>query len=655
MGQGRIGGVAAMLCIVMSLAACGGGGSNDVPAPTLTLTSGAPNGQAVEGGAAVMISLAGATPASGAVTWSLSPSIGALSGTSATGAQYTPPAIGELSVPTVITISATPINGSGAALQFTITLVPFSVVSRSPAAGDRVDVSVQPAIQFTRALAPAPSASSASLASPVAAVPVDVAASGATLTLSPKSGLVWGGHYTVSLSSGIASAVGQALAPFAFSFDVAAPSWSTPAQLAASTFTTGTPVVAFDASGHAFAVWMQDTDGTGTWNIQAARFDLATRTWSARVALHAGPHAQASPVVATDAAGNAIAAWSEDSGNNVYNIYASRFTAAQGSWGPATLIQTVSDQTGAAAQVAMDSAGNGAVVWQQYTGIGVDLAVYAARFDVSTAAWHAAIQLNGGTSAGNPQVAFDASGNAIALWEQTSTAAVAQIAAARWSKSAGQWAAPQLVQTSTLQGSNPQLDVAADGKATAVWTQSEANGTLTVQASRFATATGAWSPPQALSPATGINGGNWPQARSDPGGNVIVLWQQYRGNNTYSIDAARYDSTSGQWSTPVHIETLMPASFVNPFASAPTLVVDAAGNATATWTHDVGGVVFNAFQARFDSHLGTWGPAGPLSGSVAVADRVYTTVDSHGDVLAAWGVRDVFNFQTPWWALLAGQ
>src|SRR5205085_51863 len=159
----------------------------------------------------------------------------------------------------------------------------------------------------------------------------------------------WGGHYTVSLTSGITSAVGQPLTPVAYSFDVAAPSWSTPVQLAVSTFTAGTPVVAFDSSGHAFGVWMQDTDGVGTWNV------------------------------------------------------------------------------------------------------------HAARFDVSTATWKPALQLDGGSGASNPQVAFDASGNAIAVWEQASAGAVAQIAVARWSPSSGQWGAPQLVQTSTLRGSNPQL------------------------------------------------------------------------------------------------------------------------------------------------------------------------------------------------------
>jgi|UPI0006470C8C hypothetical protein len=408
-----------------------------------------------------------------------------------------------------------------------------------------------------------------------------------------------------------------------------------------------------NTSGHGFAAWQQDTDGTGTWNIQAARFDVGTHAWSSSVALHPGNRSQSAPAITTNATGNAIAAWTENTGNFVFNVYAARFVAAQGIWGPATLIQTVSGQTAQSPRVVLDADGNGTVAWQQYSGPDLNLAIYAARFDAGSGSWKSAVQLDPGTGANNPQLALDASGNAFAIWEQASNNAVAQIAAARWSQSSGAWDAAQVVQSSTLRGSNPQIAVAPNGDATIVWTQTEANGTLTIQASRRKAGTGAWSTPIALTPATGVNGGNWPQAQADPAGNVIVLWYQYRGNGLYSVDAARLDPATGQWSAPVQVEALQPV-FTNPFAWAPTLVIDAAGNATATWGRDVGNSVYNAFQARFDSHTRTWSPASPLSGSASVPDRIFMAVDARGDVLATWGVRDIYAFQTPWWALLTG-
>jgi Bacterial Ig-like domain len=651
----KIARVAAMMCVAAALAACGGGGGDaPAPAPALAMTSDALSREAVEGSSPIAVSLTGVTTASGAVTWGLSPTVGTLSGTSASGAVYTPPGIGSLTAPTVVTITATPARGSAATLQFTITLVPFDVAGTTPAAGDNVDVTVQPTVQFTRAIAPAPSASSATLASPVAAVPVGLAASGATLTLSPATPLVWGGHYTISLTSDVVSSVGQALAPTSFSFDVAAPVWRAPAQLAASTFTAGTPFVAMNKSGQGFAVWQQDTDGTGTWNIQASRFNLGTRAWSSPVALHAGSHAQVAPVVATDVTGNAIAAWSEDDGNFTYNVYAARFAAAQGSWGPATLIQTVLGETAQSPQVVMDADGNGMVVWQQYTGPSLSMAVYAARFDASSESWASAVQLDSGTGARGPQVALDASGNAFAVWEQASAGSLGQVASARWSRSSGAWSAAQVIQPSTLSGGNAQLAVAPNGDATVVWTQLESNGTITIQAARRSASSGAWSTPVALTPATGASSGRWPQAQADPAGNVIALWYQHQGAGVYSVDAARFDAASGQWSAPAHIETLQTALSYSPYSWAPSLVVDAAGNATAAWARDDGSGVHNAFQARFDSHTVQWSVPGSLSGSVNVPDRVFTAVDAQGSVLVTWGVRDEYLFQTPWWTLLTG-
>ncbi len=209
--------------------------------------------------------------------------------------------------------------------------------------------------------------------------------------------------------------------------------------------------------------------------------------------------------------------------------------------------------------------------------------------------------------------------------------ATVQIAASRWSQSSGAWSAAQVIQPSTLRGSNPQIAVAPNGDATVVWTQAEPNGTLTIQASRRRSVTGSWSEPVALTPATGANGGNWPQAQADPAGNVLALWYQYQGAGVYSLDAARYDVASGKWGSTVHIETLPPNFGFNPFASAPTLVIDAAGNATAVWSRDDGsGGALNAFQARFDIHTGAWSAASSLSGSVSIPDRVFLAVDAQG-------------------------
>src|SRR5690606_34914802 len=99
------------------------------------------------------------------------------------------------------------------------------------------------------------------------------------------------------------------------------------------------------------------------------------------------------------------------------NIWANRYVVGSG-WGTATLIET--DNTGPARnpQVAVDSAGNAIAVWQQSDG--TRDSIWANRYVVGTG-WETAtlIETDDTGAAESPQVAVDATGNAIAVWQQS--------------------------------------------------------------------------------------------------------------------------------------------------------------------------------------------------------------------------------------------
>jgi hypothetical protein len=249
---------------------------------------------------------------------------------------------------------------------------------------------------------------------------------------------------------------------------------------------------------------------------------------------------------------------------------------------------------------------------------------------------------------------MDGAGNVIAVWAQASNGSVApQIVVARWDVATGQWNAPQIVQTSTLRGSSPQLNVSPNGDATVAWSQTTAAASVVIDVVQLSRTTGLWTAPQLVSPATGS--ANWPQVKADPGGNVTVLWQQSLGNFTYSMSASRYNATTQTWGAAVAIDTLSNYLF-NPFGWAPTMTVDAGGNLTAAWLQgDGSGAAPAVYAARYDGKAASWGVPRQLNGTAwAAAGGVSTTVDEHGNVLASWGVQDAFSFVTPLWALLTG-
>src|SRR5438477_9692195 len=117
-----------------------------------------------------------------------------------------------------------------------------------------------------------------------------------------------------------------------------------------------------------------------------------------------------------DSYGNAVTVWMQYDGVR-YNIWANRYTAGSG-WGTATLIET--DDAGSAfdPQVAINANGDAVAVWQQYDGVRYN--AWANRYTAGSG-WGAAtlIETDNGSVATRPHIAMDGNGNAIAVWPQS--------------------------------------------------------------------------------------------------------------------------------------------------------------------------------------------------------------------------------------------
>ncbi|MGC2166119.1 MAG: hypothetical protein WA632_08920, partial [Gallionella sp.] len=171
------------------------------------------------------------------------------------------------------------------------------------------------------------------------------------------------------------------------------------------------PQIAVDADGNALAVWQQ-YDGTRN-NIWANRY-TAGAGWGTAELIETDTGDAGEPQIAIDAGGNALAVWEQNDGTH-YNILANRYTAGAG-WGTAEPIET--DDTGDAyiPKIAFGSSGNALAVWQQYDG--TRDSIWANRY--TTGGWGTAglIETDNAGNASYPQIAFDTSGNALAVWYQ---------------------------------------------------------------------------------------------------------------------------------------------------------------------------------------------------------------------------------------------
>jgi hypothetical protein len=133
---------------------------------------------------------------------------------------------------------------------------------------------------------------------------------------------------------------------------------------------------------------------------------------------------QGSPIVAADPSGNAYAVWEDWRGGCDPDIYSS-YRLSGGAWSANV---RVNDDAGAEFQeepfVAVDARGNAYAVWHDYRNGDYDPDIY---FSCRSAAgsWSANVRVNDDAVSAwqfNPAQAVDPGGNAYALWEDTRTA-----------------------------------------------------------------------------------------------------------------------------------------------------------------------------------------------------------------------------------------
>jgi hypothetical protein len=199
------------------------------------------------------------------------------------------------------------------------------------------------------------------------------------------------------------------------------------------------------------------------------------------------------PQVSEDSSGNSLMIWTRFDGTNLR--VQTRFRAANGTWSPTATIST-EGRDAYEPQVAFDPSGNAIAVWTQYNG--AHSRTHAAFRPVGGSFGGVQAISPSGQDAVAPQISIDSTGKAIAVWYAFDGTTDRVLAAVR--PAAGTFGSAQTISAPGVEAYEPMIATGpnADANAAAVWTGSDGANTR-VQSSRRRDVTG-YPRPKGASP-----------------------------------------------------------------------------------------------------------------------------------------------------------
>ena len=329
----------------------------------------------------------------------------------------------------------------------------------------------------------------------------------------------------VMLLAGVSSALGT---------------FSSPVNLSATGGHPDGAQIAIGADGAATAVWSRST-GSNTV-IQAATRATGSASFASPVNVSVGGGSGYVPQIAISPDGAATAVWQELN-SGTYVIKAATRAAGSGSFDTPVAL-SLGGPSVSYPQIAIGSDGAATVVWArggtiQATTRAAGSSGFDTPVDVSAA---------GGTAT-SPQIAFAPDGSATAVWARSNGSNYIVQAATRAAGSAS-FDTPVDLSLVGQTAQNPQMALGSDGAATVVWSRRNGGGTKIIQAATRAAGSATFGTPVDLS-ADGRNA-LYPQIAIAPDGAATAVWERTNGTNVI-IQAATRAAGSASFDTPVDL------------------------------------------------------------------------------------------------------
>jgi hypothetical protein len=335
--------------------------------------------------------------------------------------------------------------------------------------------------------------------------------------------------------------------------------------------------------------------------------------------------------IAVDEQGDAMAVWQSEDGKleggvSSYEVRTA-FRPAGGAWQAPERLSPYG-QSADEANVAFDAHGDAFAVWEAYSR---NVPEGDAHFSIQAAfrpaggTWQAPVDLSPVEAPGgeHPWLAVDARGDAMVTWNRG--AGPVQQA---FRPAGGAWQASVDLTQGNAEGDFSQVAFDKQGDALAMW---QGGGGLQ---SVFMLAGGTWQPPATVGSEL-VAGSDF---AIDGRGDAVAVWDSWtEGFLSHRVVQAAFRPAGGEWQTPVDLsEDLSENWRWEPYE--PQVAIDEQGDALVVWSRGYGesGGVMSGFKPSG----GAWqapvelSPPGTSDGDAQVA------FDGQGNALAVWDGED---------------
>ena len=297
-------------------------------------------------------------------------------------------------------------------------------------------------------------------------------------------------------------------------------------------------------------------------------------------------------------------------------MIAQRYSVGADSWAPLAFAPGLTSN--ATPDVAFNAAGDAIGVFQNSNSI-------VANYYTAGGVFAGVTGIENSTdTAQEPAIQFDAAGNAIAIWRQQDLSSGYHVWANRYVPGAD-WLGEVQVENISGDVSAPRIAMDAAGNAIAVWQKVGVNGN-NVWSSRFDIASGRWSAAPELLETDDTGGALNADVAADPAGNAIAIWRQFDGarNRVY---VNHYNAGVG-WSGATALEN----NTGN--ARDTAIAMDANGAAVAAWTQDDNNAI-HVYARRYTPGNG-WDAVRRIDSGTTDARNIRIALDANGAGFAVW-------------------